>query len=200
MADINEVTLFKPLLSVGAAPQVCFQLDSRSSPADTDPSHDAPDSVDVESSPLFATPTPAESGDASGSVGVLRSSCESEKSMLNSNKHRKALADGSVAGAASSAGVQSQKALFEGARMAVHGASKVQNSVDLETHGVCSSQLEDDLHQQSCTDQTDCVANFSEQDDVAATIKSIRRRISVADFQFAYAGYAARQGLNAVDE
>lgn len=194
MAAINEVAMSKPLPSAGA--RVRFQLDSRKPPADTDQSHSAPGSVDVEASPLSATPIPADSSDASGTVGLLLSR-ESEKSVWGSNKHRKALADGSVVGAASSAGVQSQKALFEGGRMAVQGASSVQNSVDLETHG--SSQLDDDLHQQPCTDQSDCVANLSQQDHFAATIKSMRRKFTVADFQFAYAGYAARQAPNSDD-
>lgn len=196
MAAINEVAMSKPLPSAGA--RVRFQLDSRNSPADTDQSHSAPDSVDVESSPLFATPTPAESGDANGTVGLLRSRRESEKNASSTSVLGQATADGLATAAASSAGVQSHKALFEGGQMAVHGASSVQNSVGLETHGgICSSQLEDDLHQQSWTD---CVACFSEQDHVTATIKRMRRRITVADFQFAYAGYAARQGLIAVDK
>lgn len=198
MAVTNGEALSNALPSAGATPRVRFQLDSIKSPADTDQSHNAPDFVDVKASPLSADPTPAQSSDAIGTVGMVQRSHGSEEIVSNSNKQEKAAADDSAVGVASSASVQSQKALIEG----VHGASSVQKSVDLEKHGgVCSSQqLEDDLHQESCTDQTDCVANLSEQDHFAAIIKSMRRRITVADFQFAYAGYAARQGLNAVDK
>ena len=200
MTAFNKVS--KPLSSAGVMPRVRFQLDSSKFPSIADPGRNALGDADAEagvtSELLSAISTPAGNGDAEGTVGLLQSSLETEKSALYSKKQGREVVDSLAGGASSSVEMQS---LLEHDSTAVHGASAAQNSVDLETEGViCSVQLGDDRHQESCTSHKDCAESLSEEHDIATMIESMRRRFTVTEFQFAHAGYAARQALNAVHD
>ena len=194
MAAINKVSLSKPLPSAGTTPHVRFQLDSNKSSSTADHDRNALGSADAEAPvtfPLSAISSPPENGFSQGTVGLVRSRPENEK-------NSQAVADSLADGATSFVDIQS---LLEGGSTAVHGASSAQNSEDLEKEEVvCSVQLGGDLHQELCTNHIDCAKSLSEQNHIAAMIERMRRRITVAEFQFAHAGYAARQALNAVHE
>ena len=200
MAGTNNVSLSKALPLAGVTPRVRFQLDSDKSPADY--GHNAPGFADAEASialkSLSAISTPAENGIAQGTVGLVRSSSENEKGALDSKKQGKAIADSLADETTFSGGIHS---MLEDKSAAVHGASTAQNNADLEKEGVvCSVQLGDGLHQdpESCSSDSDCTDSLLQQSHIASMIESMRRRITAAEFQFAHAGYAARQGLKAV--
>lgn len=198
MTANNKVSLSKPLASAGATPRVRFQLDSNKPPSTADHGCNTLGFADAEapvtSNSLSAISTLAENRKSQGTVGLVRSSPESEKNALSSKAVANILADE----ATSSVDISS---LLEGGSMAVHGAGSAQNSVDLEKEGVvCSVQLGGDLHQESCTSHNDFLDSLLEQNHLAAMIERMRRRIAVADFHFAHAGYAARQALNAVHD
>ena len=203
MAAINKVSLSIPLPSARATPrQHRFQMDGDMPPPDTDHGHDALGSADAEaqvpSISLSTVPTWAGQGDAKGTVGLSQSSPESKQSVLDSRKHETPVADG-VAGAATiSADAQS---LIHGGSTDMHDdVISAQNSVylrDARTFG--SVQVENDLHQRFCSG-CDHDKIVSEQDHIATMIKSMKRQITVAEFRFAYAGYAARQALSAVHD
>ena len=202
MAAFNKVSLSKPLPLTAATPRVRFQLDSNKFPSIADPGRNALGDADPEagvtSELLSAISSPAENGGAKGTVGLVQSSPETEESALYSKTQGKTVDDSLAGGATSAVDMQS---LLEHERSAVHGASVPPNSVDLETVGVaCSVQLGDVCHQESIASHKDCAASLSEENDIATMIESMRRRFTVTEFQFAHAGYAARQALNAVHD
>lgn len=201
MGGMNRVSLSKPLPSAGATPRVHFQLNSNKSLSVADHGLNALGFADAEApiaSKLLSAISKPKENDSKCTVGLLQSGPETEKSALNSKQQGKAIADRANDGATSSVDTQS---LLEDDITAVHGATQAHNSVDLEKEGVvCSLQIGDDLHQESCTSHHDCANSLAEQHQVADVIESMRRRIKVAEFQFAHAGYAARQVLKAVHD
>lgn len=207
-AAINKVSVPKPLTSAPATPRVRFQLDSHAAyelPSGTDNSQ----SMAGVQSNLCAGALPVPSSlagieAATGAVGLSPSLCAAPSEKVEPGSRQQevekvflsklTLAADHVAGTSPMS--RETQSLPKGGSTGAHKTNSAQVSISvIEAGGACAAQAGHAVHQELSADQHECAKHLSEQDCIAPMIESIRRRIKVAEFQFAYAGYAARLAL-----
>lgn len=204
-AAINKVSLSKPSTSATATPRVRFQLDNHASSEFPSGAENSQPSADVRSTPCAtAIPVPSDlagNEGATSDVGLSQSLCEvHSKTDVPSNGQQEVgkgflpkltLAADDVAGTS----MMSRGTPNPGSLDADNtNSAKVSMSVT-EAGGACAAQPGHALCQEHSAGQVECARYPSEHDCIAPMIDSIRRRIKVAEFQFAYAGYSARLAL-----
>ena len=201
-AAINKVSMSQPLASATGSPRVRFQLDSNvssESPSGTDDSQSAADVRSPLCAKAIAVPSSlAGNKGADSDVGPSRSLCEARsKTDVPSNGQQAAGKDFSsklTSAADDVAGTSTMSRVTPNMGSADADDTKnAQVSMSIiEVGGACTAQT---VHQEHSVGREDRAGHLSEQDYIAPMMNSIRRRIKVAEFQFAYAGYAARLAL-----
>lgn len=207
-AAINKASLPKPLTSAPATPRVRFQLDSDAAcelPSGTDNSLSTADGQSnfcAKALPVSSSLAGNEGATSAPSLSQSLCAVHSQKVVAGSRQQevekgflsKLTLALDDVAG--TSIMPRENQSLLEGGSTDAHKTNSDQVSMSvIKVGGACAAQAGHAVYQELSADQNECAKHLSEQDCIAPMLESIRRRITVAEFQFAYAGYAARLAL-----